>query len=152
VQPVPTRQIPRHCAAAQRELAEHDPFSLISASIVAAAPVRLIQRFTPELPTVEPHVIPGGGHSLPEDCPTETAALLGLSCPPGTADPRHVALRGVQSGQSDGDQPVDRGLTGQGGCRAEGVQAVAGQLLYRHVVAEIAAAGAFGDQLPDHAV
>jgi pimeloyl-ACP methyl ester carboxylesterase len=39
-------------------------------------PVRLIERFTARLPHVESHVVAGGGHSLHDDCPDQTHALL----------------------------------------------------------------------------
>lgn len=39
-------------------------------------PVDLIERFTARLPTVETHIVVGGGHSLHDDCPDETYALL----------------------------------------------------------------------------
>ncbi|MGP4103803.1 alpha/beta fold hydrolase [Nonomuraea sp. KM90] len=39
-------------------------------------PVRLIERFTTRLPRVKANVVPGGGHSLHDDCPEETSALL----------------------------------------------------------------------------
>ncbi|WP_312873113.1 alpha/beta fold hydrolase [Kibdelosporangium persicum] len=39
-------------------------------------PVRLIERFTTRLPTVDAHVLPHGGHSLHDDLPEQTLALL----------------------------------------------------------------------------
>ncbi|HEU4541323.1 MAG TPA: alpha/beta hydrolase [Jiangellaceae bacterium] len=39
-------------------------------------PVRLIDRFITRLPTVEHHVLSNCGHSLPDDCPKQTYALL----------------------------------------------------------------------------
>jgi pimeloyl-ACP methyl ester carboxylesterase len=39
-------------------------------------PVRFIEGFTARLSSVEAHVVPGGGHSLHDDCPDETSALL----------------------------------------------------------------------------
>ncbi|MET7332175.1 alpha/beta fold hydrolase [Nonomuraea sp. NPDC005650] len=39
-------------------------------------PARLVEGFTSRLPSVEAHVVPGGGHSLHDDCPEETYALL----------------------------------------------------------------------------
>jgi 4,5:9,10-diseco-3-hydroxy-5,9,17-trioxoandrosta-1(10),2-diene-4-oate hydrolase len=39
-------------------------------------PVRLIERFVARLPTVDAHVVGGGGHSLHDDCSQETLALL----------------------------------------------------------------------------
>jgi pimeloyl-ACP methyl ester carboxylesterase len=39
-------------------------------------PPRLIERFTTRLPSVEHHVLPDCGHSLHDDCPEQTYALL----------------------------------------------------------------------------
>ncbi|WP_280309690.1 alpha/beta fold hydrolase [Nocardia abscessus] len=39
-------------------------------------PVELAQRFTSQLPRVQAHVVVGGGHSLHDDLPAETYALL----------------------------------------------------------------------------
>jgi pimeloyl-ACP methyl ester carboxylesterase len=39
-------------------------------------PARLIERFTARLPQVDAHVLAGGGHSLHDDCPDQTYALL----------------------------------------------------------------------------
>lgn len=39
-------------------------------------PVRLIDRFVSRLPAVEHHVLSDCGHSLPDDCPEQTYALL----------------------------------------------------------------------------
>jgi pimeloyl-ACP methyl ester carboxylesterase len=39
-------------------------------------PVRLIDRFTARLPNVDTHVLPHGGHSLHDDLPEQTLALL----------------------------------------------------------------------------
>ncbi|XYI04152.1 alpha/beta fold hydrolase [Sorangium sp. So ce1128] len=39
-------------------------------------PVRLVDRFTARLPAVEAHIVPGCGHSLHDDCPEATYALL----------------------------------------------------------------------------
>jgi pimeloyl-ACP methyl ester carboxylesterase len=39
-------------------------------------PVRLMDRFTARLPNVDAHVVPHGGHSLHDDLPEQTLALL----------------------------------------------------------------------------
>ena len=39
-------------------------------------PVRLVDRFVTRLPTAEHHVLPDCGHSLADDCPEQTHALL----------------------------------------------------------------------------
>jgi pimeloyl-ACP methyl ester carboxylesterase len=38
--------------------------------------VNLIDRFTARIPIVETHIVPGGGHSLHDDCPEETYEFL----------------------------------------------------------------------------
>jgi hypothetical protein len=57
--------------------------------------------------------------------------------------------RSAQPGQGDRDQAVDGVLAGDGAGRCEGVQAVAGQFVGGHVVAEVAVLGCFGDQALD---
>jgi pimeloyl-ACP methyl ester carboxylesterase len=39
-------------------------------------PSRLVDRFTTRLPTVEHHVLSDCGHSMHDDCPEQTYALL----------------------------------------------------------------------------
>lgn len=39
-------------------------------------PARLAERFVARLPQAEAHIVPGGGHSLHDDCPEETRGLL----------------------------------------------------------------------------
>ncbi|GAA3390417.1 alpha/beta fold hydrolase [Cryptosporangium minutisporangium] len=52
------------------------PVLLLWGSEDRILPARLVERFTARLPTVDPHVISGGGHALHDDCPHETLALL----------------------------------------------------------------------------
>lgn len=39
-------------------------------------PVNLVDRFTARLPSIATHIVPGGGHSLHDDCPEETYEFL----------------------------------------------------------------------------
>jgi pimeloyl-ACP methyl ester carboxylesterase len=52
------------------------PVLLLWGSADRYFPVRLVDRFTARLPNVTAHIVPGGGHSLHDDRPDETYALL----------------------------------------------------------------------------
>ena len=58
-------------------------------------------------------------------------------------------MRGLQASQNDGDQPLDGGLGGQPASCRDGMQAVAGQLFGRHIIADLATGSALGQQVPD---
>ena len=58
-------------------------------------------------------------------------------------------VRGLQARQDDGHQPLDRGLGGQPASCRDGVQAVAGQLLRRDIIADLTAGCALAQQVPD---
>ena len=90
---VRTMQSPHHRAARLRDLlrversvnwagTERDlhltdvPVLLLWGDRDRYLPARLIERFTAELPRVDAHVLPGAGHSLHDDCPDLTHALL----------------------------------------------------------------------------
>jgi hypothetical protein len=55
----------------------------------------------------------------------------------------------LQASQDDGDQPLDRGLGGQPASCRDGMQAVAGQLVRRHIIADLTAGGTLGQQVAD---
>ncbi|MGW6503411.1 alpha/beta fold hydrolase [Nonomuraea angiospora] len=52
------------------------PVLLLWGSEDRILPARLVGGFASRLPNAEAHVVPGGGHSLHDDCPDETYALL----------------------------------------------------------------------------
>jgi hypothetical protein len=55
----------------------------------------------------------------------------------------------TQSGQGDGDEAVDRVLGGEGVGGGEGMQAVCGELVNCHVVAQVTGLGGLGEQIFD---
>src|SRR6266496_3000567 len=58
---------------------------------------------------------------------------------------------GAQSGDRDRDEAVDRGLGRQAAGCAEGVQAVAGQLVRRDIIAHVPGLRGLGQQVLDEA-
>jgi pimeloyl-ACP methyl ester carboxylesterase len=54
----------------------HAPTLLLWGAKDRYFPPRLLERFTTRLPTVEHHVLSDCGHSVHDDCPEQTYALL----------------------------------------------------------------------------
>jgi hypothetical protein len=62
---------------------------------------------------------------------------------------QNESARGAQPGQSDRDEPADRGLGRQAAGCCEGVEAVARELLRRDIVPDVAGLGGVAQQVSD---